>query len=315
MTKARKAVALILVGITVFAFSGCLRYTSNILEVTTRPNNPGNIGQAEQTTTIYITNNQPSVETTRPPEVQTTLPQITEITTAPQTETTTSAPVVQPEETTQPAEKDPSSWTTAEILKFTTDAVTKTKAYTSQITVNHKEAFTANVTKAPGGSMIKNIANGIIEGFIKPTDTVLTFKGGKTTTDEGELPLLLPKRGAFTLTIDGIANATAKKNGSNVVVKITLVEELGTLTSVPSHHASSVGYLDIADVDLMGVKLNYLNITYTGTTAEFVINPDGYVVSADYKIPVQIACEGSAMGLNAQIECVGEQSENWKINW
>ncbi|MBE6715589.1 MAG: hypothetical protein E7573_01565 [Ruminococcaceae bacterium] len=282
-------------------FTGPLKYTSNIYEHTTVVNQGTVIPDVIPTNSQVPTTNAPVVEPSQNTE-----------TTAPSQESTT-ADV--PEHTTAAQTADPSSWTTVEILEFVTDAVTKTKAYTSQVTVNHQESFTANVTKAPGGAMIKNIANGIIEGFIKPTDEVLTFKGGKTTTDEGELPLLLPKRGAFTLTKDGVANATAKKNGDNVVVKITLVKEMGTLTSIPSHHAASVGYLDIADVDLMGVKLSYLNITYTGTTAEFVINPNGYVVNADYSIPVHIACEGSAMGFNAEIECEGVQGEKWKINW
>ncbi len=315
MTKAKKALALILVCVTVFSFSGCLKYTSNILEVTTRPNQ-GNVGQVEQTTTIYITNTPPVVETTRAPEEQTTLPQLTEITTAPQTETTTAAPVIQPEVTTQPAVKDPASWSTAEILKFTTDAVTKTKAYTNNVTVDHEEAFDVRVTKAPGGKLIMDAADGIIASVAKPSKETLTFTGGRTTNAEGEnVPLLLPKRGAFTLTEDGIATAYAKKSGNDTIVHIQLIKEVGTLTDHPKHHAASVGYLDASDVDLGTITLNYLDITYTGSTMDFVINSDGYVASVKYKIPIHIAVEAKLFGMTAGGECEGSQSENWKINW
>lgn len=323
MKKIKTAVALILAIITLLSFSGCLRYTSNILEVTTRPNQGGQIVNpgAENTTTIYITENTTAQNPVQIPNEQTTAPQIIipEITTqAPVQlpEVTTQAPVQPPEATTESAEKDPSAWTTAEILKFTTDAVTKTKAYTNTVTVDHEEAFDVKVTKAPGGQLIMNVADGIIASVAKPSQETLTFNGGRTTNAEGEnVPLLLPKRGAFTLTQDGIAKATAKKSGNDVVVHIQLVKEVGTLTDHPKHHAASVGYLDASDVDLGSVTLNYLDISYTGSTMDFVINSDGYVTAVDYKIPIHISVEAKVFGVTAAGECVGSQSETWKINW
>lgn len=315
MKKTKVALSLILAVLTVLSFSSCLRYTSNILEVTTRPNQ-GNY--ENNTTIIYITdpNANVPVQTTSP--VQTTEPQATlpqEITTnAPEV---TTAPSQQQEVTTAPAVKDPSSWTTAEILKFTTDAVTKTKAYTNTITVDHEEAFDVRVTKAPGGSLIMNTADSIIASVAKPSKETLTFTNGRTVNGEGEdVPLLLPKRGAFTLTADGIAKATAKKSGNDTIVHIQLVKEVGTLTNHPKHHAASVGYLDASDVDLGStITLNYLDITYTGSTMDFVINSDGYVTSVDYKIPIHIAVEAKLFGITAAGECEGSQSEFWKLNW
>lgn len=318
MVKVKKILALMLAAISVVSFSGCianfgfLKYTDNIFELTTANtqglNNPQN---DIQTTNSYV-NNQQTLTPSQNTDVITTVPQQNNQ----QTETTTVSGQTQETTTAAPENNDPSSWTTAEILKYVTEAVTKTKAYTAQVTVDHTEAFSANVTKAPGGAMVKNIANDIIESVVKPTDEVLTFNGGQTVNGEGEtVPLLLPKRGAFTLTADGIASATAKKSGNDVSVKITLVQEVGTLTDHPKHQAASVGYLDASDVDLGPVKLNYLNITYIGTTLDLVINSNGYVNSAVYKIPIKVECEGSVMGATAQVECEGEQSEAWKINW
>lgn len=315
MKKLRTAVALLLTALVVISFSSCLRYTSNILEITTNPNmgNPGYSG-VENTTTIYITENTTAQNITPLPEV-TTLPQVTLPEQTTSAEVTTNAPVQQPEVTTQPAEKDPSSWTTAEILKFTTDAVSKTKAFKNKVTVDHEEAFDVKITKAPGGSFVKNIADGVIASVAKPSQELLTFTNGRTVNAEGEdVPLLLPKRGAFTLTEQGIAKATAKKNGANTVIHIQLVKEVGTLTDHPKHHAASVGYLDASDVDLGTIKLNYLDITYTGTTIDMVVNSDGYVASVDYKIPIHIAVEAN-IGFTVAGECEGSQQETWKINW
>ena len=307
MKKFKDVLALTLVAVLVISLSSCLKYTGNIFELTTAPGGMNQGGNQQNPIVTYPQVTQPQV--TYP---QVTLPQVTQ----PQGETTT-APVTPPqgETTTAAAVSDPSSWTTAEILKFTTDAVTKTKAYTSKVTVDHEEAFDVKITKAPGGSFVKNIADGVIASVAKPSQEVLTFNGGKTTNGEGEVvPLLLPKRGAFTLTSDGIASATAKKNGDNIVISIKLVKEVGTLTDHPKHHAASVGYLDASDVDLGSIKLNYLDITYTGTTMDYVINSDGYVVSAAYRIPIHIAVSAN-IGFNVEGECEGSQSETWKINW
>lgn len=309
MNIVKKALAVLLAFAAVLSFSGCLKYTSNILEVTTRPNMGGN--NEVNTTIIYVNPSQT-------PEVQTTQPVIIpEFTTAPvqQPEVQTTQPVQQ-EVTTQPAVKDPSTWTTAEILKFTTDAVTKTKAYTNQVTVDHEEAFDVRVTKAPGGDLVMSTADRIIASVAKPSQEKLTFTNGRTTNAEGEnVPLLLPKRGAFTLTQDGIATAYAKKSGEDTIVHIQLVKEVGTLTNHPKFNAASVGFLDASDVDLSGITLNYLDITYTGSTMDFVINSDGYVKSVEYKIPIHIAVEAKITFITAAGECEGSQSETWKINW
>ena len=313
MNNLKKVLALVLAFAAVLSFSGCLRYTSNILEVTTRPNQ-GLVGE-NRTTTIYITENTTGAPVYTQPAPEQTTQGIVELTTVPvQQEITTQAPAV--EVTTQPAVADPSTWTTAEILKFTTDAVTKTKAYTDKVTVDHEEAFDVRVTEAPGGSLIMSTADRIIASVAKPSQETLTFTGGRTTNAEGEnVPLLLPKRGAFTLTADGVANAYAKSSGGKTIVHIQLVEEVGTLTNHPKHNAASVGFLDASDVDLSGLTLNYLDITYTGSTMDFVINSDGYVESVEYKIPIKIAVSAKIMGITAAGKCEGSQSETWKMNW
>ena len=308
MKKFKDVLALTLVAVLVISLSSCLKYTGNIFELTTAPGGMNQGGNQQNPIVTYPQVTQPQL--TYP---QVTLPQVT----VPQGETTT-APVTPPqgETTTAPAVSDPSSWTTAEILKFTTDAVTKTKAYTSKVTVDHAENFDVRITKAPGGQLVMDTADRIIASVAKPSQEVLTFTNGRTTNAEGEdVPLLLPKRGAFTLTSDGVASATAKKSGENVVINIKLVKEVGTLTDHPKHHAASVGYLDASDVDLSGITLNYLDITYSGTTLELVVNPDGYVASAVYKIPIHIAVEAKIAFITAAGECEGSQSETWKINW
>lgn len=314
MGNLKKALALILVAVSVVSFSGCianfgfLKYTDNIFELTTARTQGYNDPIYDNQTNGANGNQQPIV----------TPPQIIDVaTTTPVNSEATTVPGQAQETTTVQAVSDPSSWTTAEILKFTTEAVNKTKAYTKQITVDHEEAFDVKVTEAPGGKLVMDTADRIIASVAKPSQEVLTFTNGRTVNGEGEdVPLLLPKRGSFTLTEAGIASATAKKNGNNTVIHIQLVEEVGTLTDHPKHHAASVGYLDASDVDLGStVTLNYLNITYTGSTIDLVVNSEGYVASVAYKIPIHISVEAKIIGITAAGKCEGSQSETWKLNW
>lgn len=288
--------------------SGCLKYTSNILEVT-KP--------AATLSAVTTDTNQPSVSVpTSQLTPDTTAP---EISTAPQVNPSQepSSAVNQEEKTTAQTENtNPSAWSKQEIVSFVTSAVNKTKAFTGQVSVNHSESFSATVTKAPGGSVIQNIANKIIGSVVKPTDEVMNFSGGKAVNSEGEtVPLLLPKRNNFSLNPAGVAQASATQSGRDIVVTLKLVKETGTLTAHPPYHAGSLGYLDASDVDLGPVTLDYLDIDYTGSTMVITVNENGYAAAADYSIPIEVRCKGKALGITAEVECVGEQSEKWTVNW
>lgn len=302
--KILKLAALFLVVLSVLSFSGCLKYTSNILDVTLP--------------------DQDNFSTTVPAPVFTTAPQYSEYTTTPMVPVSTTASTVgetttafvQAETTTASQVSDPSSWTSQQAVAFARDAVNKTKAFTGSVTAKHTENVTVTVTKAPGGSLVSGVVNKIIGGVVDPTDETLSFSGGKATNSEGEtVQLLLPKNGAFTLDQSGVTSASAQMNGANTVVTIKLISEVGTLTAPPTHNAASIGYLDASTLDLSSVTINYLDVTYTGSTITLTINPQGYVVSAAYNVPLKISAEGKALGITAQIEADGQDNENWTFNW
>lgn len=317
MKKSIRITSAVLCVISVASLSGCLKYTSNILDVTT----PGSNMDA-QTTEVYqpviTTNPVTNIYTTAPmtnvPDNNTTVSQ--DQTTAAGDPANTTAPVTDIIQTTAPAVSDPSTWSKEQILAFAKDSVNKTKAFTGNVSAKHTEIIDLNVTKAPGGSMVQGVVNKIVGGVIDPTDETLNFSGGKATNTEGEsVQLLLPTDKAFTLDISGVASAAARTEGGNTVVTITLVSETGTLTSSPTHNASSIGYLNASSLDLSAVTINYIDITYKGSTMTFTINSDGYVVSADYSVPLGIKAEGKAIGITAQIEAEAQDNEKWSFSW
>jgi hypothetical protein len=213
-----------------------------------------------------------------------------------------------------PKLKNPSSWSKAKILETATNAINKTKGYSKNLTVYHKEGFNATVTECTGGSLVKSIANTMVGWVVKPVDETLSYKNGYATNSEGEnVPILLPKRGSFKLSSSGVSSASAKLSGNEYVIKIKIKPESVGIGEIPTHNAASVGYLDVESFDLSFMEIDKADIAYRGSSVTLHINAEGYVTYAIYKVPLTI--EGSAHkgSVSGSATFVGEQSETWTL--
>ena len=210
---------------------------------------------------------------------------------------------------------DVSNMSEAEILAMLGDAVNKTKAYTNTLSVKHVETFDANVTECTGGSAVASIANSVVSSIAAPTDEVLTFNGGTATDSEGEtVTILLPQKGNFRLTMDGIKSISATKNGDLTVVKVTLVEESVDHKTFPAANSAGVGFLDLSTLDLGVLTIDNAEMKYPGSTIEAHIRPDGYMEYAAYTIPMDVRVSTAGL-LKANIAFEGMQTETWQFNW
>lgn len=302
MKRLKTAVSLALAVLMLLSFSGCLKYTGNILEVTRPgtelPSSTTDVALPAETTAPYYSDVESSTLPPVMPEPTTGNAAQTAATTAPQ------------------GTGDPSAWTSQQIVDYVNKCVTQTRSYAGNVNAGHKETITATLTKAPGGALIQSIANPIIEGAIKPTDETLAFSGGQAVDTENEtVPILLPKKATFYLDPKGVAGITARADGTDTIVEITMVKEIGTLDTAPQYNASAIGYLNAGMVDLSAVTVTSCNITYPGSTIKFRINQSGYVVTADYYVPFVVEAAGKAMFISAEVTCEGTDSESWVLNW
>ena len=300
--KLSKAVtAILLAAVVLFAFAGCLKYTSNILEVT----NPG--AEVNAFTTAPVAEYETAASFINP--VETTLAGVTDTTAANPADTATTAAGTS-------STTDPSTWTVQQIVDYVNQSMTQTRAYTGNLNADHKETITATLTKAPGGSLVQSIANPIIEGAIKPTNETLAFANGQAVDSEKEtVPILLPKKASFSLNATGVASATARADGTDTLIDITLIQEIGTLDTPPMYNSTAIGYLNAGMVDLSAVTVTSCDITYPGSTIKLRINQSGYVVTADYNVPFVVEAAGKAMFLSAEVTCEGSDSESWVLRW
>lgn len=212
--------------------------------------------------------------------------------------------------------EDPSGWSKAQIISKAKEAVNKTKAYQGNLTVTHTEGFSANVTECSAGGIIRSVVDLMIGWVVKPVDETLVYQNGSAVNSEGEtVPIILPKRNAFSLDESGVKTATVHRSGNEYVIKINLVEESVGMYDVPKHNASAVGYLDVASFDVSFMEVDSADIVYKGSSIELRINAEGYVTYANYKIPLHI--EGSAHkgSISGSATFEGEQTEEWRLDW
>lgn len=321
MKKFAKLIASATVFAAVLSMCGCLKYTSNILEVTT----PAQSQPQTVPTTVFnpyeqYTNYQPVVTTTVP-EITTAEPNVTMvIPVEPQTQIiipATTVPEATTAEPTTEAEKDPSAWSKSEIITYLSSAVNKTKAYTGNITAGHRESMEATVTECPGGSAVKSIVNKIVAGALDDSDETLNFSNGTAVSGEGEtLQLLLPKSGSFILPETGVASASASKSGDLITIRVQLVPETGSLTAAPAVHASTMGYLDINSLDLSSVTVTAFDTKYPGSQMEITIDSNtGYVKTAVYTISLTISATGKVLAFTGTVGVSAKETESWTINW
>ena len=211
---------------------------------------------------------------------------------------------------------DASGWSVAQIIDKASDAVNKTKAYSGDLMVNHTEGFTADVTECSAGGIVRSVVDLMIGWVVKPVEETLVFQNGKTVNSEGEtVPIILPKRNAFSLSEDGVQSATVQQNGNEYIIKIKLVEESVGMYEVPKHNAGAVGYLDVAGFDISFMDIDSADIVYKGSSIELRINADGYVTYANYKIPLRIDGSAHKGSISGSATFEGEQTEEWRLNW
>lgn len=209
-----------------------------------------------------------------------------------------------------------SGWSTAKILSTAANAVNKTKAYNSNVTVNHRESFNATVTECTGGAIVQSVANMMVGWVVKPVDETLNFSNGKAVNSEGEtVSLILPQKNGFNLTEDGVKSASVNVVNNEYVIKINLVQESAGMYDVPRHNASAIGYLDVANFDLSFLTIESALINYKGSSVELHINSQGYVTYAEYHIPLLVKGSGNGAGISGSATFDGEQTEVWSMNY
>lgn len=257
------------------------------------------------------------------------------VTEAPTTEAPTTQP--QPQTTTQPTvtppapdsaatpgtDTDVSTLTKEQIVAKVSEAVNKVKGE-QNMTCHKTENITVNLTRLSAES-VRGTVNSIISSLVgEPTDETITVANGIATYPDGSTkPIkeaIPPSNDAtkdFALTVDGVATATATKQGDNTVYTVVLVAETTTATApIPPHNSVAIGYLNLMGLDLpSGVSITDSRMEYPGSTVEVTVNSAGQVVKLVNKMPMTGYGAAKIAIVSGDADFTGSLDEVWEFTY
>ncbi len=282
------------------------------------------IAAANSTTTTTESTTQTTTQTPAPitpngadvPGGQTTTPSQPAANTTPTSATSTPA-----------AEADVSNLSKEQIVAKVAEAVNKVKSE-QNMTAHKTENITVNLT-ALSAEALRNPVNSIISGIVgEPTDEIINVANGVATYPDGSTKpvkeAIPPSNEAtkdFALTADGVATATAAKQGDNTVYTVVLVPEDTTAANpIPTHNSKAIGYLNLMGLDLPDMaKITDATMKYTGSTVEVTVNPAGQVIKLVNKMPMtgygaaELNIAITKVSGNANFE--GNLNETWEFTY
>lgn len=221
----------------------------------------------------------------------------------------------QPEESTSQQPESTKPETKEEIAKAFNDAMNKTKNMTQNCNAKQNTNVQINVVDCSVPRLTSTV-NSIVSGFTGPEEKDFAFVNGATSDGETLLGVLPPSGKETSITADGIAVASSEDYGDGgYKLTLTLVPETGSLDVIPPYHSSSVGYLDIASLDIPVVTITKADMTYTGATVSICVNKDGLLDSYDCKFPMTGSGEAKALGATGTASFEGSMDESWTFTW
>lgn len=281
---------------------------------------------ASQPGTSQTTTQPTTMTTTQPPA-----PSNPDSAAIPGGATTPSTPAATPSATqpsTPAASADVSTLTKEQIVAKVAEAVNKVKNE-QNMTAHKTENISVNLT-ALSVEALRSIVNSVIGSIVgDPTDEVITVVNGTATYPDGTTKpvkeAIPPSNDAtkdFVLAAEGVATATATKQGENTVYTVVLIPETTTATNpIPTHTSKAIGYLNIMGLndDLPpGAQIVDANMSYPGSTVEVTVNPAGQVIKLVNKMPMK--GDGTAKArviveLEGRAEFEGALDEVWEFTY
>ena len=242
------------------------------------------------------------------------------VTQPPQTTQTPSVPVVEDstDNNTQPTVKG--EMTKEEILQKVADGVNSIKSENATYSAVRTQNISLELQECSLPAFV-SVVNAVMDFFEGETVIQYSFTNGKGTdpktgeeiTADGCIP---PSNNAFTLTMDGVADATMKKDGENTIYSVVVVPETSTMDNPrPPHHKSAGDTFDCRNVPLPFGEITKADFDYPGATISVTVAPDGKVVRYHQTLIIDGVGEGAAMGLSASGKILGQVDETWDITY
>lgn len=232
----------------------------------------------------------------------TTTPDAGADTTAPDEQTGTTAPSAAAQT------NDPTSYGKEQAVKYYTDSMKKS-FNAPKATISTKQTIAISVDYVePGGEAAAKLASRIVEKYAKTSeDTKVFVKGGASDDPQYKahdfvFPASLDPKGAKT--------ATVTKKGNDYEINILVVSEDATLEKFPVYNKQCSFPLNLATVDLLGLKVTKADFTYQGTKIKATVSANGYIKRAEVYMPLAGTGGGNFIGIKGYAEVSGSMTKS-----
>ena len=250
-----------------------------------------------------------------------TLPPVTETTTPIMSTTETTATVTSESETTQTTEYvTPAEITTQEILDIITNGINTLKSSDASFVGHKVQVLDMELTECSAPAFT-NIINKIMNMFIETEIYDFDFTNGKGLDPENNVETTTmetfpPEGKNFSLTIDGVAEATKEVQGENTVYKVKLKAEKSTKDNPKTlYHENACDTLDLSTFNMPIGEITKADLEYPGATVGITLDKDGRVVGYYERLDIIGEGEASAVGMSGGGKVEGYVDETWTIEW
>ena len=299
----KKGVTLVVI-LTVIA----LILVANAVKIQTQKN--------EEDFSAFYSDTTESTVVTMPPVTETTA------TTVPLTQPTTSQ-IIEPE-STQPTEPTaptaPAEMTNQEILNVITNGVNTLKSSDASFIGHKVQVLDMELTECSAPAFT-GIVNKILDMFIETEIYDFDFTNGKGMDPENKVETTTmntfpPEGKNFSLTIDGVAEASKEVQGENTVYKVKLKAETSTKENPRTmYHDNACDTLDLSTFNMPLGEIKKADLEYPGATVAITLDKDGKVVGYYERLDIIGVGEASAVGMSGGGKVVGYVDETWTIEW
>ncbi|MBQ7296424.1 MAG: hypothetical protein IJW86_09580 [Clostridia bacterium] len=263
--------------------------------------------------------NEPLLTTTTAPTTLTTTQPSNEntVTTLPHSAEPESTNKNEEPDSTKPIEKTDEK---QEILDVITKGINTLKASDASFKGHKEQVLDMELTECTAPSFV-GIVNKILDMFIETEIYDYDFtdgkgidpESGKETTTMETFP---PVGKKFTLTVDGVAEATKEQQGENTVYRVKLKPEKSTKDNPKTnYHETACDTLDLSTFNMPLGEITKADLEYPGATVGITLDKDGRVIGYYEHLDIVGTGEAAAVGMTGGGTVEGYIDETWTIQW
>lgn len=241
---------------------------------------------------------------------------------------TTQAPVSEQETTanknddtpTEPSSPLPQTDEKQEILDIITEGINTLKSSDASFVGHKVQVLDMELTECSVPAFA-GVVNKVMDMFIETEVYDFDFTNGKGIDPENKVETTTmetfpPVGKSFTLTVDGVAEATKEQQGENTVYRVKLKAEKSTKENPKTqYHENACDTLDLSTFNMPIGEITKADLEYPGATVGITLDKNGRVIGYYERLDIIGTGEAAAIGMTGGGTVEGYIDETWTIQW